>query len=223
MFRIVNIKLIVAATLLAFVLLPLAGCKDDETRHLIYIEPDGSVTWRTIEDLVRSDEDDPRKRLAEEEKWVDKTLDHEEGWSAIMQGLGAREIQQWFLRDTRPYTVVTEATFDDMRDVVERADVYCEADENQTTLERDGDRWTLTTTVETTDETWKYIADAAGHVWILTMLESRIVASQGRFIEAEGFELSNDGVIATPLPLTDDEIAEQPKQVVYSLTWDTTA
>lgn len=172
---------------------------------------------------MRSSEDDPQKRLAEEEEWVDKVRGHEEGWATIMQGLGAREIDQWFLRDSRPYTVVTEATFDDMRDVVERANVYCEADDNQTTLERTGDRWTLTTTVVIDDETWKYIGDAEGHVWILSMLDARIVASQGRFIEAEGFELNNDGVIATPLPLTDDEIAEQPEQVVYSLTWDTTA
>jgi len=221
MFKSVAIKLIAIAALLGFVLVPLTGCREDNSSHVIYIEPDGHVTWRVIQDLMRSDKDDVAERLAEEEEWLDEVDAQEQGWGEILDSFGADEIEQTYLRDTRPYTVVTRATYDNLGDLVVRVDAYCDEDDNVTTLERHDDRWTMTTVVAIDPDEWEHIED--GHVWVLTMIEAQIAASQGRFTEAVGYEISEDGAIATPLPLTPEEVAEKPTEVVYELTWDTTA
>lgn len=222
MFKSIAIKGIATAALLAVALLPLAGCKEDESQHLIFIEPDGTVTWRVIEDLVRSTEDDPVKRIEEEDEALDELEAGEGGYLTIFEDIGAREVEMRYLRDTRPYTIVTRATFDDLEDLVVLLDEACEED-HPTTLTRDGSVWTLQAEIDTEGTDWAELAGNDGKLWSLTWVEARIAASQGRFIEAERFELSEDGAIAKPLPLDEDDLRERPEQVVYRLVWDTSA
>ncbi len=222
MFHSTALKLTALATLCAFALVPLAGCKEDESQHLIFIEPDGTVIWRVIEDLVRSTEDDPVQRIEEEDEALDELEAGEGGYLSIFEDLGAREVEMRYLRDTRPYTIVTRATFDDLEDLVVLLGEAFEED-HPTTLTRDGSVWTLRAELDTEGTDWAELAGNDGKLWSLTWVEARIVASQGRFIEAERFELSDDGAIATPLPLDEDDLREQPERVVYQLVWDTSA
>ena len=47
-----------------------AGCLRSETTHVLYVSPDGGVTWTTTEADVHSDEKDPAARMAEEREYL---------------------------------------------------------------------------------------------------------------------------------------------------------
>jgi hypothetical protein len=100
--------------LLGFCALPLSGCLRKEVRQTLYLSPSG-VVWSVVEAGVRSDEDSTDKRTAEEHDYF---LAADAGRHPVAQAfrrLGAQSVQTTWLRRERPYSVVTEARFPDLR------------------------------------------------------------------------------------------------------------
>ena len=47
----------------------------------------------------------------------------------------------------------------------------------------------------------------------------RIVLTEGRFTAAQGFTLSDDGMTATPIEMSDEDVSDLGGVVELSLTW----
>ena len=206
----------IAAIAITCALLPL-GCMLDETSHVLLVEPDGTVTWRVFQDLLRSDHDSVRERLGEEDRFLEEVDAGEDDWSTTLSEYGAEDVDAWLLRDRRPYSLVVEGRFDDLRQLTLAVVDDAEADA-EVTLEQRGDRVIYRFAIEApveemddghVDEAWQWVAH-----------RFRIALAKGRFVDARGFDLSEDGAIAVPRRLTEDEVQEFDGVSVYTLTWD---
>ncbi len=195
-----------------FCCLPLlfcSGCLLEDTDHTLFLEPDGSVTWRVIRDLVRSDEDSLRKRYDEEADFLASVDGGEESWSQSFGELGAEETRVRLIRVERPYTVMVEARFASMRDLW--TEILAETDGGgEVRFEADGDLRELAMRINLEPDGEKAEADDDGSLDHL-----RLVLTEGRFVDSQGFELSGDATVAVPL-VPEDSSAP----VHYVLVWD---
>jgi hypothetical protein len=204
--------------LMSLCLFCLSGCLLEDTRHTLYIQPDGSVTWRVIRDLVRSDHDGLGKRADEEADFLATVDGGEEGWSEMLQGWGAQEATVELLRVERPYTVVVRAHFARIEDMV--AGMLAEIEEELVfDYQEQGSLRTLRIVLPPGEEQLSpeqpdpsraddQDPDGSG--------DFRLVLTQGRFVRAVGFELSPDGVVAEPY-----EHEERPGEPgEFLLVWD---
>lgn len=190
------------------------GCLRKEVTHTFYISP-GGVTWSVIEKDVRSDEPDPAKRLGEEHDYRFAAGTGRHPVAAALALLGGREIRTTWLRRERPFTVMTEARFVGLRDLVEAilrdagipGEVGLAVEKCRTTFAL---RANVAETGGAADET------ATG-----TLSEEldryRIVLTEGRFDHADGFVVDPDGVVATP----DTGKGAVDGVLTLALTWTT--
>ena len=99
-------------TLIAcLVALMVAGCIVKETRHTLYLEPDGSLTWTVVEEQVRSDADTAEDREREESEYL-ALVAGDYPVAAALSSLRGFDVRTNLVRERRPYLVVTEAGFD---------------------------------------------------------------------------------------------------------------
>ncbi len=203
----------ILALLVALLITPLSGCILEDTRHTLFIAPDGSVTWRVLRDIIRSDEDHPLDRLAEEEELLEKLAAGEEGWVETLLDYGALGASAALVRAERPYTVLVRARFGSIEQLcgafLDEADASGEV-----RFEEEGSLRTLHLLLipaEAVHESGEEESDEEES----TTDDLRLVLTQGRFIEAQGFRLSSDGTIATPLAPPADA-----QQLEYALVWD---
>jgi hypothetical protein len=175
----------------------LSGCLRQEVTHTIYVGP-SSVVWSAIERDVRSDHNVPADRLREEQ---DYTLAVGAGAHPIaksLQRLGGRRVTTTWLRRERPYSVMTEGTFADARELVlailraaqAQGDVALTIEGCETRL---GIRVDPQSPPGSTDDRALdgLVTDLAGYRFILT---------EGRFTAADGFLIEDDGAVAVPDP-----------------------
>ena len=88
------------------------GCLVHETRHTIYLDPDGATTWVVEYADVRSDAEDAEQRAEEERAFL---ADAEAGRHDVAQALdllGPRRLSTRVLRGRRPYAVTFEAQYE---------------------------------------------------------------------------------------------------------------
>lgn len=207
-----------AAIGLVIALMPL-GCMLDESTHVIFLESDGSVTWRVVQDLIRSDRDEVRARLAEEDEFLAEAPTSEDSQIETFEELGAEHVDSWFVRHSRPYTRIVEARFDGLDTATQAMIDSGESDAEVEVVHEDGlVQYTLRfpapvgeaeESAEDDLEAWQW---ASRHV--------RLALAEGRFVDGRGFDISEDGAVAVPRPLTDGEIAENDGTLVYQLVWD---
>ena len=50
------------------------GCLEKETTHELYLDPDGTLTWVTLERDVHSNTSDPDKRQQEEQSYLQRAI-----------------------------------------------------------------------------------------------------------------------------------------------------
>lgn len=196
-----------------------AGCLRSETTHVLYIGPQGTVTWTTTEADVHSDEKDPAARMAEEREYLSAV---EAGMHRMAQGLAAltpaAPLRTHMVRGERPYTIVTVARFEALEGVLQRL-----FDANGVlavvSVRRDGDRAIL-------HFAFDFAADAAIDSPAGALLEDferfSFVLTDGRFVEADGFDLSDDGRsarIATAWLQRSEEAWKAQGTIDLSLTW----
>ena len=115
-----------------------SGCLRKEVAETIYISPSG-VVWSVVERDVRSDKEAPKDRTLEERDYVLAADTETHGVAQAFRQLGALSITTTWLRRERPYSVMTEARFGDLRQmamaILRDTDAKGEA-----TLVRDGCR-----------------------------------------------------------------------------------
>jgi hypothetical protein len=187
------------------------GCLRKEVTQTVYLGPSG-VVWSVIERDVRSDEKAPADRIREEQAYFLAASAEKHGVAEAFRGLGAQSVTTTWLRRERPYSVMTEARFPDVRQLAMAIlrDAQAHGD---VSLVREGcqTRFTVRVDVESAPDSGDSALDA-----LLTDLETyRFVLTEGRFISADGFEILEDGSIAVP----DKKKTPTDGVLTLSLSW----
>jgi hypothetical protein len=207
-----------AAVSLASVL-TLGGCLQKETTHTLYLEPEGAVTWTASEKDIRSDERNPAGRLEEENDYLTSVSAGMHDTGRALAALGGLSPDVHLVRATRPFVVVTEARFAAIDQVIDRmlTELHVPGDAR---LERTNGTTRLLIHVDATSPGESNPGDDTP---VGALLENpdcfRFVLTDGRFVDARGFRLSEDGAVAVPLAVSDEELARTQGLIDLSLTW----
>ena len=204
-----TISLVVLAGVLS------TGCLQKEVTHTVYISPQSAV-WSTIERNVRSDEQAATARAAEEHDYFLAASAGQHPVAQSLRALGAQAVTTTWLRRDRPYGVLTEGRFAELRAlataILREAQLH-----GDVTLIRDGMRTTFNIRVDVEPASG---AAGEGLDALLADLENyRFVLTEGRFVSAAGFTIESDGAVARP------EAIKLPEHgtVTLRLVWDETA
>jgi hypothetical protein len=177
-----------------------SGCLQKEVTHTVYLGPSG-VVWSVIERDVRSDEKAPADRIREEQDYF---LAASAGTHSVAQDfrrLGAQSVTTTWLRRERPYSVMTEGRFTDLRQLATEIlrDAQARGD---VSLVREGCRTTFAVRIDlpsAEEQSTKDPSDVDPMGELMTDLETyRFVLTQGRFMSSDGFEILEGGSIAVP-------------------------
>lgn len=187
------------------------GCLQKEVTHTVYVGP-ASVVWSVLEKDVRSDETSAGGRYVEEQDYTLGVAAGRHGVAEAFRRLGAQATTTTWLRRERPYTVMTEARFADLRAVA--AAILREARvQGDATLVREGCHTTFAVRLDV--ESAEGNGDDALDALLADLEDYRVVLTEGRFVSADGFTLGGDGAAAAPDP------AKKPENGVLTLalTW----
>jgi hypothetical protein len=200
--------------------LMLGGCLQKETTHTLYLAPAGAVTWVAFEKDVRSDANEAAERRVEEQAYLSSVSAGTHGIARAFAALEPVSQRTWVLRADRPFIVVTEARFSRIDRLVERmlADLRVPS---HVSLTRAGGWTTLLIQMDVAAA----MADESDRSTAVTDLiedfaRYRIVLTGGRFAGAQGFTLSDDGMTAAPIEMSEDEVRDRGGVVELSLTWE---
>jgi hypothetical protein len=164
-----------------------SGCLRTETRHALYLSPDGNLRWVVDESNVASDESDEGKQLEEEQAYIRAAL---VGTHRVAQGLQViapdDAPRTTVIRDERPFHVITEARFAQVDRALERLFKTCGLP-TSVDLTRDGDVARLRLRFDFR----RGIAerDTPALALLEELQEFRFVLTRGRFVEGGGFEV----------------------------------
>lgn len=195
----------------------LAACILKDTRHTLYLEPDGAVVWTVLEEDVRSDAEAPADREREECDWLAAAVAGDHDAARGLAWLGGSPSSR-VLRSERPFTVWTEARFGSLDELARRlVDGLRLPAELEVASGPEGGSLTLVLELAAVDES----AEAEEVlVDLLDDLESaRLVLVEGRFTSAEGFELDDDARVARPLPPPEELVEAKQGALRWSLEW----
>lgn len=200
------------AFLVVLAMLPAVGCIREEVTQTLYLSPSG-VVWSVLEKDVRSDENDPAKRISEEQNFFLAANAGAHGVAKAMQELGAQSVKTTWLRRERPYSVMTEGRFSDIRQLATAILRDAEA-QGDVSLERTGcqTRFSVRVDLRSSPESPK---DGALGELMTDLKTYRIVLTEGRFISADGFEISDEGMVAVP----DAKKKADDGMLTLSLVW----
>jgi hypothetical protein len=212
MLKTVKTVVVFTLTLLA------AGCLQKETSQVLYMAPDGAVVWTVTESDVHSDLDDPAARWTEEQAYLVAARNSEHPMALGLLALGPdKPVRTVVLRSGRPFTVVTEATFD----TIERAMTRLFLENGMTAdarVEWEGKRATLTVLIDFSTHTERespasvLLEEVETMAWVLT---------GGRFVEAQGFDLSGarKATLSKAWLEAAEEACEAEGTIALVLTW----
>ncbi len=216
--RTLNLR-ILSLTALTIFALALGGCLSSETRQVLYLETNGSVTWMVLEHNVHSTHADVEQRAAEEREYIEAAHHHDHTVAQALAKLGGQAVSSRILRLRRPFVVFTQARFASPAELAETllGQLGVPA---RITLQGDGQEGSLALelrlneadedTLDDHPELWALIDDFATY---------RLVLSEGCFDHAEGFKLENRATAAL-LPEPDiDAIESAGGKWHLALSW----
>ena len=172
-----------------------SGCLRKDEVHAIYLSPSG-VVWSVIERNVRSDETAPSARFQEEHDYVLAAGAGVHPMAQDFRRLGAQSVTTTWLRRERPYSVLTDAHFADIRQLALALLRGAQA-QGDATLTRDGCQTRFGLHVEI-DPAPDAPEGSALHDLVTDLDAYRLVLVDGTFVSADGFEIREDGTIAVP-------------------------
>ncbi len=212
-----KLLIVAAMTLLA------SACLQKETRHTLYLEPDGSVTWIIDESNVRSDEKEQLARDREEAEFLALARSGRHPVAEALRELGAMGVYVSVQRADRPFRVSTEGSFVSIEHAV--ADLLGGLGlQAEASRDRQGPHTRVNVTVVLPEEEDDEESDSEGSEVLAALIEEaqnyRIVLTDGKFVEATGFKLEQDDTTAVLVEPTDEALAEGV--VSFSLTWQST-
>ena len=188
-----------------------SGCLVKEVRHTVYLGASGAV-WSVIEKDVRSDEKVAADRIREEHDYLLAARAGQHGVAQALRGMGAESVTTTWLRRDRPYSVMTEARFADVRQLTMAILREAQA-QGDVTLVRDGCRTRFGVCLNLEQSGSK--ADSPLEALMDDLETYRLVLTEGRFISADGFEILDGGSIAVP----DKKKAPVDGILTLALTW----
>ena len=197
-----------------------AGCLVKESASTLSLEPDGSVRWVVLERDIHATGDTPADRQREEEQFMEAVAAGTHPVALAFRSLGATSVTSQVVSAEWPFAVQTEAQFSDIariwHDYFDRIGIQA-----QSSLQRSGNRttWTLIVDMPEQREGPEVVADADD-------LESLwpgdapppFMMRHGQFVDAVGFDISDDGRVARGKDLSDRDWDKEPR-LVLSLTW----
>jgi len=160
------------------------GCLQKTLVNTVYISP-SAVVVSIMETDVRSDKPALWERLAEEHDFVLDVNAGNHSTAQDLRELGGRSIRTAWIRRERPYGIVTEAQFSDLR-ALALAVIRAGETSGNATMTRTG--------CETAFEIWLN----AGHADADDIGFHRLVLTEGHFTMADGFRLEDDNAVAVP-------------------------
>lgn len=195
-----------------------SGCLQKETTHTLYLSPDGRMSWMAVEKDVRSDETDPYRRLAEEQRYILAAATGAHGVGRGLAALAPSRQRTRVLRSERPFVVVTEAEFSSLEFAIRRllTELAVEADVN---VAYDGRLTTLTIRANAANAETDDGRDTPVGELFEELDRYRIALTDGRFIRATGFALIEGDTVAVPIETPWAAIAANGGILEMSLTW----
>jgi len=199
-----------------------AGCLQKVTTSTIYLRADGSFDWVVLERDVRSDEADATARDAEERGYLDAVGRDQHGVAEAFRALGGHGVRTRLIRETRPYAVAVDASFDSLSAVFDSQLAGCGvAYDISQTVEGDVTTWRLWADVGEDGDKLDTSSDTCGAALggLSSALDLTIVLQSGTFTKAEGFTRT-----AADTATLDDESGEKTLKannghLVLSLSW----
>jgi hypothetical protein len=174
------------------------GCLVKDTTHRIYLSPSGAVAWTVLEEGVRSDEKDLTRRSNEERVWLDHIAMDTHAVAHGLRRLGSDDVSTRLLRLERPYMALTDARFARADWVISR--LFEELGvRGEATFEAHGSGATLSVSLDLSslDDPWPDTESP-----VTALLEDldryRFTLTDGHFVAASGFDIVEDGAVATP-------------------------
>lgn len=211
-----------------------SACLLKDEQNTLYLSPDGSLEWVVLETNVRSDSQSLIEREREEQEFLEKALRGENEAALRMRALGGWRVESQVLRAERPYDVITSARFDSIADLFRSAsteeevpsEIEMENDGEITRLilhfgpfpaEEDASNDKSNVEQDLSDEGSSEEQNVSEGVpfELLVGEDLRIILTDGHFLDAEGFQVSASGDMAT-LP---DQAVAPGEIVTLSLTW----
>ncbi len=211
------------------VVIPLAvavvmtGCIEKDTETTVAIEPDGSGTWTVLYRDVRSDASTRGERTSEERGFLAKVEAGRHDAALALDAVGCQDVDTRVVRGGWPYMILTEGRFSDLAAVWKRL-LDLSGIPGESAIERVGDRITWRLRADTRDDRQ---ADAEEddakplETLLLSSEEPRFFLERGRFVDATGFVLADDGRVATMKPIEDESLEKAGGILVLTLTWTT--
>jgi hypothetical protein len=209
---------IVRTAALAGMLVLMPACLVKDTRHTLYLDPDGRLEWTALETDVRAEGGEPAALAAEEENYLAEVRSGESGIYQAFRSLGAVRADCRILRDRRPFAVWTEARFDSL-DVVIQSVLDRFRVPGQATLRTENGEtcFELVCQPEAAGEAGE---DAKPLEALVDDLDHyRIVLTRGRFTGATGFRLEDNGRVAVPVAPGEAAVRESGGKARFELRW----
>jgi len=198
-----------------------SACIVKETKHTLYLLPDGEISWTVLETEVHAYSSVVEEQTAEETAFMNAVYDGEHGVAKALAILDPELLDCRVLREDRPFTVWTEARFSSidtlMQNILDRAalpgcvELWTEGEQTHFELVCYPDK-----SMDATEDDEKLLSEL-----IDEPDNYRLVLTEGRFIEAEGFSLQENGRVAVLLEPDEKDVVANEGAVVFKLSWIT--
>ncbi len=200
-----------------------AGCLVKDTKETLVLEPDGSARWTVLEHNIHATGDTPAAREREEEEFMALVSADKHPNVTAFRAIGGLDVRTQVLSSRWPFVVVTEARLPDIARAFQQLFDQIPQIHGRSVLEKNGDRTTWTITVENDPNAETPEATGSGDAdgvpaSLLDDEEPMFYMRHGQFVDAVGFEITDDGRVARMKKLDDHDWEKDPK-VVLSLTW----
>ena len=194
------------------------GCLVKETTHRVYLSPSGSVDWLVLEESVRSDDNDSAKRSNEERAWLDSVAAGTHSIAEGLRRLGPEDLSTRLLRPARPYMALTGARFARADRVIGR--MFEELGlRGEATFGARGQYATLSVSLDLSSlDDPGPDAESPATSLLEDLDRYRFVLTEGRFVDAIGFDILENGSAAT-LQAVPSETLEAGGVLKLRLVW----
>lgn len=199
--------------------LGVAACLVTTTRHTVYLEPDGAVTWTVLEEDVHSDTRAVAEREVEECQWLAAARAGDHGVARALAALGAEPTTR-VLRDRRPFVAWTEARFGSVGEVIHH---LVDGLELPATIEvddgPDGGGFVVELDLAAAEDLGEADSDEPLFDLFDGLETAEVVLVEGRFTAADGFSLDDDGRVARPVEPPAEVVEAKQGTLRWELRW----
>lgn len=199
-----------------------SGCLQKDSTSTVYLDPDGHCTWVVLEQHVRSDAEQSGERDDEERTYVETIAADRHPVAVAFRAIGGQDVRTTWLRNRRPWSAVTNASFGTLDGPFEAAFTACGVGYTSATTTRGGSTtWRAELQIPEADAgespDCKAIVEGLADV-----LDGSVMLTRGRFVDAAGFEIERPDKAVLSKGVVDNEAAWKPgARLVLSLSWTT--